>query len=79
MSEDPFARFERSRGGWLIPVAIFLLGAVPTVLAIRTIDGMALMQQLNDENDRNVAAERNANAADDEIEPDLIPREDGDE
>ncbi len=33
--EDPFEQFERSRGGLLIPVLLFLVGMVPTSLAIR--------------------------------------------
>lgn len=51
MSEDPFARFERSRGGWVIPVVIFLCGAIPTTMAIRAVDRMALIEQLVDEED----------------------------
>jgi hypothetical protein len=35
MMEDPFEQFERSRGGLLIPVLLFLVGMVPTAMAIR--------------------------------------------
>jgi hypothetical protein len=38
MSDDPFQRFERSRGGLLIPLCLFVLGAVPTALAIDAIN-----------------------------------------
>ena len=34
MSHDPFEQFERSRGGFLIPMVIFALGAGLTVFAI---------------------------------------------
>ena len=49
MSEDPFARFERSRGGWLLPAALFIFGAIPTAFAVSKIHGMALMQQVVDD------------------------------
>lgn len=32
---DPFEQFERSRAGLLIPLLLFLVGAVPTAAAIR--------------------------------------------
>ncbi|MDG2222193.1 MAG: hypothetical protein P8L85_12500 [Rubripirellula sp.] len=51
MSEDPFARFERSRSGWLLPVALFVLGAIPTALAVSTVHQMGLMRGLVDEAD----------------------------
>jgi hypothetical protein len=31
---DPFAQFERSRAGLLIPLVLFVVGAVPTAAAI---------------------------------------------
>ena len=34
MQNDPFEQFERSRGGLLIPIAIFMLGAALTWLVI---------------------------------------------
>ncbi|WP_146453882.1 hypothetical protein [Rubripirellula tenax] len=37
MSNDPFARFESSRSGLLIPVALFLIGAAGTTVAIGTL------------------------------------------
>ena len=40
MSNDPFERFERSRSGWLIPLLLFVLGAIPTTFAIRAIDDL---------------------------------------
>ena len=45
MSDDPFARFERSRGGLLIPVALFVLGAVPTGLAIGALDRLETIEE----------------------------------
>lgn len=38
MTHDPFERLERSRGGLWIPALLFVLGAVPTALAIRALD-----------------------------------------
>ena len=40
MSNDPFARFESSRGGWLIPVVLFVVGAMGTMVGIRAIHGL---------------------------------------
>ena len=37
MSQDPFAQFERSRGGWLIPVTLFVLGAITTTWAVNSL------------------------------------------
>ena len=70
MSEDPFARFERSRRGWVIPVVIFLCGAIPTTMAIRAVDRMALIEQLVDEEgDAEFAEEGDAVAAEaDQVE-----------
>jgi hypothetical protein len=45
MMEDPFEQFERSRGGFLIPVALVLLGMVPTALAIRAMGGLEAGQE----------------------------------
>lgn len=44
MSQDPFERFERSRGGLLIPVVVFILGAVPTAIAIRAMSHLAVLE-----------------------------------
>lgn len=49
MSEDPFARFERSRSGWILPAAFFILGAIPTALAVRKVHQMGLLRDLVDE------------------------------
>jgi hypothetical protein len=35
MPRDPFARFESSGGGWLVPIVVFVIGAVLTVAAIQ--------------------------------------------
>ncbi|QDT05709.1 hypothetical protein K227x_41120 [Rubripirellula lacrimiformis] len=40
MSNDPFARFESSRGGWLIPILLFVIGALGTMVGIRAIHGL---------------------------------------
>lgn len=45
MSEDPFAEFERSGGGWVIPIALFVLGAIPTTFAIRAIHELSVAEQ----------------------------------
>ena len=44
MNDDLFQRFERSRGGLLIPVLLFILGAVPTILALRAMNPLAVLQ-----------------------------------
>jgi hypothetical protein len=44
MNSDVFERFERTRGGLLIPVLLFVVGAVATVLAIKTVHGVAIEQ-----------------------------------
>lgn len=44
MSDDPFERFERSRGGLLIPLLLFILGAVPTTLAIGSMSQLAVVE-----------------------------------
>ena len=49
MNGDPFERFERSRGGLLIPVLIFIVGAVLTTLALRGLDGLVSLKGLADE------------------------------
>ena len=55
MAQDPFEQFERSRGGLLIPVILFVMGAVPTALAIRAIDGLEVREPSKD--DKNPAPE----------------------
>ena len=45
---DPFERFERSRGGLLIPVLLFFAGAVPTIVAIRALDGLIAIEDSAD-------------------------------
>lgn len=42
MHEDPFARFERSRGGWLIPIAVFVAGAIGTTIALNMVHRLDL-------------------------------------
>lgn len=42
---DPFARFERSRGGFLIPVALFIVGALVTVWATRSLTQLNQVDQ----------------------------------
>lgn len=42
MHGDAFERFETSRGGLLIPVLLFLLGAIATVVAVRAINDLAI-------------------------------------
>jgi hypothetical protein len=49
MTNDPFERFERSRGGLLIPVLLFILGAVPTALAIRALHDLEVSEEAMDE------------------------------
>lgn len=45
MHEDPFSRFERSRGGLLIPVAVFCVGAFVTLVSIELINRVAVDEQ----------------------------------
>ena len=49
MSGDPFERFERSRGGLLIPLLIFIIGAMLTTLALGSLDDLVSMEDLADE------------------------------
>ena len=37
MPIDPFEQFERSRGGMLIPVAVFVIGVCLTVAVVRSL------------------------------------------
>ncbi|MEM1071179.1 MAG: hypothetical protein AAGG48_10520 [Planctomycetota bacterium] len=46
MSEDPFERFERSRGGWLIPIALFIAGSIATAIAIQKISLLDMAEQV---------------------------------
>ena len=50
MNSDAFERFEKGRGGWLIPLTLFLVGAVATLIAIDTVMRVAVEQapQLQD-------------------------------
>lgn len=56
MNHDAFERFESSRRGWLIPVALFLLGAVATLFAIDAVMDVA-MKQMQAASDQQQAAE----------------------
>jgi hypothetical protein len=49
MSGDPFERFERSQSGLLIPVLIFIVGAILTTLALRSLDDLVSLKSLADE------------------------------
>ena len=42
MTTDPFEQFERSRSGFLIPIGLFLVGAVLTWLAIASLNAIVL-------------------------------------
>jgi hypothetical protein len=44
MNTEVFERFEKTRGGLLIPVLLFVVGAVATVMAIRSVHGVARQQ-----------------------------------
>ena len=46
--EDPFEQFERSRGGLLIPVLLWLVGMVPTAMAIRAMGALDASQVQDD-------------------------------
>ena len=46
--EDPFEQFERSRGGLLIPVLLWLVGMVPTAMAIRAMGALEASQVQDD-------------------------------
>jgi len=45
MTDDPFARFERSRGGLLIPVVIFVFGTLVTGVSMDLIDRVDVAEQ----------------------------------
>jgi hypothetical protein len=45
MNQDPFARFERSRAGILIPVILFGVGAVLTTLSIAMVDRVMIREE----------------------------------
>ena len=49
MNGDPFERFERSRGGLLIPVLIFIVGAVLTTFAVSSLNQLIRMEALADQ------------------------------
>ncbi|MGI9474974.1 MAG: hypothetical protein ACR2NZ_25810 [Rubripirellula sp.] len=44
MSQDPFEQFERSRGGLLIPILVFAVGALVTVVAIKTLQDLRIRE-----------------------------------
>jgi hypothetical protein len=44
MNTEVFERFEKTRGGLLIPVLLFVVGAVATLIAIKTVHGVAVEQ-----------------------------------
>lgn len=44
MNADAFERFETSRSGLLIPLAVFVVGAIATVVAITTVNQLALRE-----------------------------------
>lgn len=45
MTDDPFARFERSRSGLLIPVVIFVIGALVTLVSMELIGLVDMAEQ----------------------------------
>lgn len=49
MHSDPFERFERSRGGLLIPVAVFAVGAILTTVAIDRLNPLVTLEDLADQ------------------------------
>jgi len=44
MNTDPFENFERSRLGWSVPVALFLLGGALTYFAVSSLHGILLRE-----------------------------------
>lgn len=44
MNTEAFERFEKTRRGLLIPVLLFVVGAVATLIAIKTVHGVAVEQ-----------------------------------
>ena len=57
MTTDPFEKFERSRGGLSIPLAVFIFGGLLTYLAVSSLHGIAIR---HDEANRSLE-ERRAN------------------
>ncbi len=49
MNGDPFEQFERSRGGLLIPVLIFIVGAVLTTFAVSSLNRLVRVEALADQ------------------------------
>ena len=48
MSGNPFARFEQSRVGLLIPIAIFAVGAIATLVSMALIDRIHWIENRRD-------------------------------
>ncbi len=44
MSTDPFEQFERSRGGLVIPLALFVMGGCLTYAAVSSLHGVVLRE-----------------------------------
>ncbi|MGI9445948.1 MAG: hypothetical protein ACR2N1_26010 [Rubripirellula sp.] len=44
MANDPFEKFERSRVGWTIPLALFFLGGGLTYFAVSSLHGVLLRE-----------------------------------
>lgn len=44
MTTDPFEKFEQSRFGWSIPVALFVFGGLLTYLAVNSLHGVVLRE-----------------------------------
>ena len=44
MANDPFEKFERSRVGWTIPLALFILGGGLTYFAVSSLHGVLLRE-----------------------------------
>ncbi len=44
MATDPFEKFERSRVGWTIPLALFIIGGGLTYFAVSSLHGVLLRE-----------------------------------
>lgn len=73
MNGDPFERFERSRGGLLIPILIFVVGAILTTFALSRLSDLVSLEQLADEPAADVEPAGNEPAIERELDDAIGP------
>lgn len=69
MATDPFEKFERSRVGWTIPLALFIIGGGLTYFAVSSLHGV-LLRELESAQAEQAARGGDVQTANPVVEPD---------